>query len=40
MSYTRITDPKLPLSVMQNISHEEFYYRLMLLEDEIQNNTI
>lgn len=40
MNYKRITSDNLPLSVIKNIPHEEFYYRLMLLEDEIQNNTI
>lgn len=40
MSYNRITEPNQPLSLVRKIPHENYYYRLMLLENEIDSNTI
>ena len=40
MKYDRITLPNQPLSLVRKIPHENYYYRLMLLENEIDSNTI
>lgn len=38
--YKRLTEKDIPLSVVRNIKHETFYYRLRELEDKIESGEL